>query len=336
MAIATTVNGELRATGQLGEQASQLTNQLGGLIGGNIGRQVGKLAGKSFDQKLDITGNVTVTAKPALLPNWRIEPNLAANVALADRSMNISGVRLNVTQEVKPLLDRTVNEQMAKLQAQLRNDPTLEQTARREWAKMCRSISLGPAGPNMPALWLEVKPTAGGRGAAQDRPELADPYGRRAGRDAHHAERNQAELSVPGATADRAADGSGQGRDRGADRPALHRAQPHPRSAAQGQDFPGRPHAPVQATVQKATLAASGDRLLISLKVKAKEKKSWFGLGADADVFVWGKPTLDNKQQILRFTDMTLDVDSEAAFGLAGAVANIAIPYCSSRWPTRP
>ena len=48
---------------------------------------------------------------------------------------------------------------MAKLQAQLRNDPTLEQTARREWVKLCRSISLGPAGPNMPALWLEVKPT---------------------------------------------------------------------------------------------------------------------------------------------------------------------------------
>ena len=37
--------------------------------------------------------------------------------------MNISGVKLNVMQEVKPLLDRTVNEQMAKLQAQLRNDP---------------------------------------------------------------------------------------------------------------------------------------------------------------------------------------------------------------------
>ena len=44
-------------------------------------------------------------------------------------------------------------------------------------------------------------------------------------------------------------------------------------------------------------------------------------------MFVWGKPTLDKKQQILRFTDMTLDVDSAAAFGLAGAVANIAIPY---------
>jgi hypothetical protein len=159
MAIATTINGELRATGQIGEQAGQLTSQLGSMIGGSLGRQVGQLAGKPFDQKLAINGNVTVVAKPALQPNWRIEPNLTANVALADRAMNISGIKLNVMQEVKPLLDRTVNEQMAKLQTQLRNDPTLEQTARREWVKLCRSISLGPAGPNMPALWLEVKPT---------------------------------------------------------------------------------------------------------------------------------------------------------------------------------
>jgi hypothetical protein len=37
-----------------------------------------------------------------LTPNWRIEPNLAANVTLADRTVNISGIKLNVLQEVKP------------------------------------------------------------------------------------------------------------------------------------------------------------------------------------------------------------------------------------------
>jgi hypothetical protein len=94
-----------------------------------------------------------------------------------------------------------------------------------------------------------------------------------------------------------------------------------------GKTFPEEANAAVQATVQKATLAASGDRLLISLKVRANEKKSWLGLGADADVFVWGKPVLDSKAQVLRFTDMVLDVESEAAFGLAGTVARAAIPY---------
>ena len=76
--------------------------------------------------------------------------------------------------------------------------------------------------------------------------------------------------------------------------------------------------------------AQSGDRLLISLKVKAKEEKSWFGLGADADVFVWGKPALDSLAMILRLTDLTLDVVCEGVFGLAEAAARAAIPYVQS------
>ena len=80
-------------------------------------------------------------------------------------------------------------------------------------------------------------------------------------------------------------------------------------------------------TIQRATVAASGDRLLISLRVKANEKKSWFGLGAEADVHVWGKPVLDPAQQVLRLTDIELDVESEEAFGLLGAAARAAIPY---------
>ncbi len=327
MVISTTVNGQLRATGQLSQQAGQLTGQLGNLLGGHIGREVNKLATRPFDQKLDINGNVTVTAKPALLPNWRIEPNLAANVALADRAVNIHGVRLNVMQEVKPLLDRTVNEQMAKLQLQLRNDPTLEQTARREWAKMCRSIALGPAGPNMPALWLEVKPTQAiaaqpkidpnwviltlGVNAetrivsSETKPDCPFPAQLRI---VPPMDKGKVAIAVP------------------IDVPftELNRIL---EAQLKGKTFPDDPNAPMHATVQQATLAASGDRLLLSLKVRAVEKKSWFGFGADADVHVWGKPTLDAARQVLRLTDITLDVDSESAFGLAGAAARAAIPY---------
>jgi hypothetical protein len=67
--------------------------------------------------------------------------------------------------------------------------------------------------------------------------------------------------------------------------------------------------------------------LLISLRVKAREKKSWFGLGADAMVHVWGKPVLDRENQVLRLTNIELDVNSEAAFGLLGAAARAAVPY---------
>src|SRR5207249_10769438 len=77
----------------------------------------------------------------------------------------------------------------------------------------------------------------------------------------------------------------------------------------------------------RARVAASGDRLLISLLVNAKEKKSFFGFGAEANVHIWGKPVLDQAQQILRLTNIELAVESEAAFGLLGAAARAAMPH---------
>src|SRR6202040_4076357 len=72
---------------------------------------------------------------------------------------------------------------------------------------------------------------------------------------------------------------------------------------------------------------ASGARLLISLRVHAKEKKSFFGFGGEADVHIWGKPVLDETQQTLRLTNIELAVESEAAFGLLGAAARAAMPH---------
>jgi hypothetical protein len=94
-----------------------------------------------------------------------------------------------------------------------------------------------------------------------------------------------------------------------------------------GHRYPDDKSAPVDVEVRSASLAAAGDRLLISLRVKVRERKSWFGFGAEATVHIWGKPALDPKTQILRLTDLTLAVESEAAFGLLGAAAQAAVPY---------
>src|SRR5262249_2283412 len=93
-----------------------------------------------------------------------------------------------------------------------------------------------------------------------------------------------------------------------------------------GRTFPEDGSGSVEVTIRSATLAASGDRLLMRLDVKAREK-SWFSLGGTATVYVWGRPLLDAKQEILRLTDIALDVESEEAFGLLGAAARSAIPY---------
>ncbi len=79
--------------------------------------------------------------------------------------------------------------------------------------------------------------------------------------------------------------------------------------------------------MKRASLAASGNRLLISLLVYAKERKSLLGFGAEAYVHIWGVPVLDQAQQTLRLTNIELAVESESAFGLLGAAARAAMPH---------
>jgi hypothetical protein len=91
--------------------------------------------------------------------------------------------------------------------------------------------------------------------------------------------------------------------------------------------FPDDGSGAVAVTVKAASVNAAGDRLLISLLVSAKEKKSWFGFGGEATIHIWGRPVLDQKNQVLRLADLELAVESDAAFGLLGAAARAAVPY---------
>jgi hypothetical protein len=313
LAVATALTGTLRATGQLSSQASNLTGAIGNLLGGSLGQSVQNLGEKPFDQRTDFRGNVTVTSRPALLPGWRVDPNLAAQVALAN--------------EVKPLLDRNVNEQVAALQARVRDDPFVELAARREWAKMCRSISLGASAAGMPNLWLEMRPTR----AFAAQPRISE----------------QAVTLTVGVQADTRIVPS----ETKPDCPFPEQLELVPQmdqgkvniavpidipftevnrlleAQLKGKSFPEDAAGAFSATVRGVTVAASGDRLLISLRVKANENKSWLGVGAEATIHVWGRPVLDGERQMLRLADIALDVESQAAFGLLGAAARAAVPY---------
>jgi Domain of unknown function (DUF4403) len=330
LAVTTTLNGTLRLTGQVGGQVSSLGGRIAGFAGNDIGQAVQNLAGKAFDQKAELRGNIAVLARPVLTSAWRFDPNLTSQVAVADASLPISGSMLNVGKQIKPLVDRAVAEQVAALQTKLRNDPAMERVARREWAKMCRSVSLKKAAPDMPDLWLEMRPV---RAFAAQPSVDAQAINLVLGVEAETRVIPQettpncpfpAQLEVVPAI------------DRG--RIAIGLAIDVPFSdinrlleaQIKGRTFPDDGSAPVTATIDSASLKGAGDRLLIGLKVRARETKSWFGFGAPADVFVWGRPVLDRDNQILRLTDIAVDVDSQAALGLLGAAARAALPYLQS------
>jgi hypothetical protein len=327
LSLSTPLTGTLNVTGSLAAGAKgAIGDALGGLLGGNVAKQIGSVNIKALNANAEIRGNVTMTARPQLSPNWRIDPGLTAQVSLGDTAISVAGAKVSVPAQVKPVIDRAVNEQISAVQARIRNDPALEQNARREWSKICRSIPLQSASSSLQGLWLEMRPTRAV--AAQPRVDasaLTLTLGIEAETRITSSE-TKPDCPFP-ASLTIVPPGPGQ----------LDIAVPidmpfvelNKIVAAQfaGKTFPEDGSGSVDVTVKSANVAASGDRLLISLLVNAKEKKSFIGFGGEATVHIWGRPVLDQAQQTLRLTDVELAVESEAAFGLLGTAARAAMPY---------
>ena len=329
LSLATPLTGTLNATGSLSAKATgAVGDALGSLLGGNVAKQIGSVNIKSLNANAEIKGNVTITARPKLAAAWRIEPNLTAQVTLGDTNLSVAGARVNVPAQVKPLIDKAVNDQLTAVQAKISNDPAFENSARLQWAKACRSIPLQGTGTpaSLPALWLELRPTRAI--AAQPRIDVSAmtlTLGIEAETRITPAQTKPdcpfpATIVIVPPTPGRVSIGVP------IDVPFTDINKIVEAQFA-GRTFPEDGSGSVDVTVKRAVVAASGDRLLISLLINAKEKKSFFGFGGEANVHIWGKPVLDQAQQTLRLTNVELAVESEAAFGLLGAAVRAAVPH---------
>ncbi len=327
LTLATPLTGTLNITGSLSSKVTGAVGDvLGGLLGGNAAKQIGSINIKNVGASAEIKGNVAMTARPQLAANWRVEPNLAAQVNLSDSSLSVAGARVSVPAQMKPVIDKAVNDQLAATQARLGNDPAFENNARAQWSKLCRSIPLQGAASSLPPLWLEMRPTKAV--AAQPRID-ASAVTLTLGLEAETritSAQTQPQCPFP---ATLVIQPPAPGRVAIAvpiDLPFTELSKLLEAQFA-GKTFPEDGAGSVDVTVKRAAIAASGDRLLISLLINAKEKKSFFGFGGEADIHIWGRPALDQAQQVLRLTDIELAVESEAAFGLLGTAARAAMPY---------
>ncbi|MBS0528603.1 MAG: DUF4403 family protein [Proteobacteria bacterium] len=326
LSLSTPLTGTLKVTGSLSANVqTQLGNALGSLLGGNVAKQIGRVNIKKINADAEIKGYVAMTARPALTANWRIEPNLTAQVNLGDTGLSVAGARVNVPAEVKPVIDKAVNDQLAGLQQRIRNDPALEQNARLQWAKMCRSIPLQGVAA-LQKLFLELKPVRAV--AAQPRIDAANATLTLGVEAETRVTTTQTTPDCPFPAALTIVPAAPAKLNIGVpvDMPFTEINKIVEAQLA-GKTFPEDGTGSVDVTVKRVSVAASGGRLLFSLLIHAKEKKSFFGFGGDATVYIWGKPVLDPAQQILRLTDIQLAVESEAAFGLLGTAARAAVPY---------
>ncbi|HEY2210895.1 MAG TPA: DUF4403 family protein [Bradyrhizobium sp.] len=329
LSLATPLTGTLNVTGSLSSKATgAVGDALSGLLGGNVAKQIGSVNIKALNASAEIKGNVMITARPKLAAAWRIEPNLAAQVTLGDTSLSVAGARVNVPAQVKPMIDKTVADQLTAMQARIHNDPAFEQSARLQWTKACRSIPLQgtAAASSLPPLWLELRPTRAI--AAQPRVD-ASAVTLTLGIEAETritSVQTKPDCPFPATISIVPPTPGGVSVGVPIDMPFTEINKIIEAQFA-GRTFPEDGSGSVDVTVKRATVAASGDRLLISLLVNAKEKKSFFGFGGEANVHIWGKPVLDQAQQTLRLSNIELAVESEAAFGLLGAAARAAMPH---------
>lgn len=328
LTISTPLNGKLNVTGSLSSKATgALGDALGSVLGGDAAKRIGAVNIKNLNASAEIKGNVVVTSRPKLAANWHLEPNLGAQVNLGDTNVNVAGAKVNVPAQVKPLIDKNVGEQINIVSERIRNDPSLRENAKLQWAKACRSIPLQGSGSSaaLPPLWLEMKPTRAI--AAQPRVDAQNVTLLLGLELETRVTSTQSKPDCPFPDKISIVPPTGTGVNIGVpiDVPFT---EINKLIAAQmvGKTYPEDGSGPVDVTVKSVNVIPSGDRLLISLLVRAKEKKSWLGLGAEATVHIWGRPMLDQAQQTLRLADIQLAVESEAAFGLLGAAARAVVP----------
>jgi hypothetical protein len=329
LSLAMPLTGKLNVTGSLSSKATGAVGDvLSGLVGGNAAKQIGSINIKALNASAEIKGNVTFTSRPKFSQAWHLEPNLAAQVSLGDTSLIVAGARVNVPAQVKPVIEKNVAEQVAAAETRIRNDRTFEQSARAQWARACRSIPLQGTGAasSLPPLWLELRPT--GAIAAQphvDASTVTATIGIEAETRITSVE-TKPECPFPGRLVIVPPTPGGVHIGVPIDVPFTDISKIVAAQLA-GRTFPEDGSGPVDVTVKGASVAAAGDRLLISLLVHAKEKKSFFGFGGEAMVHIWGKPELDQAKQTLRLANIELAVESEAAFGLLGAAARAVMPH---------
>lgn len=322
LTLSTTLTGTLHITDQAKSRRTEATAS----AGTDLQRWVQSLIADALEQRGDVRAIARLTAQPALLPSWRVDPKLRGQISIPEGGLRIAGIAIEVTDEVKAAIDTAVSEELKRMQSRLRAHPLMEQIARREWAKMCGAISLAGVAAGNPNLHLEVRPvrllasqpvidatsirlTVGAQTqmrviAAPNTPDCAFPPNLEIVEPVQEGRFFiAAPIELPFAEINRLLNQQLGNRT-------------VPEQAAAG-----------QITVHRVRVLPSGDRFLIALRVTAREQASWLGLGATATVYLSARPELDRAQQVLRLNDMSIDVQSRAGFGLFGAAARAALPY---------
>jgi len=278
----------------------------------------------------EIKGNVTITARPKIAANWhRAEFGGAGH--LGDTSLSVAGARVNVPAQVKPVIDKTVADQITALQARFR---TIHLRAQRA-AAMDKTLPLDSAadrkhhGVAAVAVAGDEAHRRTGGATAVDASAVLLTVGIEAETRITPA---QTKPDWPVSHRHRAGGGQPGHVIIAVRSTCLYEIQDRPgaicrKSLSGGRFGLGRRHR------ERASVAPSGDRLLISCSSTPGEEKLP-RLGGEANVLS-GAARARPGSATVRLANIELAIESEAAFRTIGAAARAPCRTCKRRSPRR-
>ena len=306
--IAADLSGTVRVTGQLPAQLNSLIAAVTGEQG-QQGRKDAAKDGRPIDLHADLKGRIAVTSRPKITTGWRLEANLVGKTDLAEANLLVAGMKFNAAREIKFLVDGAMSDQMLALAARVRDDLSIENAARREWTKLCRRFPLEFDGGRRPAALAGSRPiralasqpridagnvtiTLGVQAETRIVPQQTSPTCPFPAKLELVPPMDQGKIAI-GVPIDVPF----------AELSTLIDAQ------LSNKTFPEDGSGAAQITVLRSVAAAAGDRVIVSMLVKAKKRTSWFGFGSEATIHISGKPALDDNQQSLRLDDIALTIE---------------------------
>ena len=326
--IAADLNGTLRVTGQFPAQLNSLIAAVTGDNGkqGRTGKDAGK-DGRPVDLRADLKGRVAVTSRPKITTGWRLEANLTGKTDLAEANLQVAGVEAQ----------RRARDPVSGRPRDVRPDAGAGRTgAGGSVHRECRAPRMDQDLPFDPARsrrqpacrrsgWRHAQPALSRRSRVSTAGNVTITLGLQADT---RIVPQQTKPDCPFPAKLELVPPLDQGKIAIGVPIDVPFAELNKLIETQLTDktFPEDGSGAAQITVLRAVAAAAGDRVIVSMLVKAQERKSWFGLGSEATIHISGKPALDQDRQTLRLDDIALAIESDAAFGLLGAAAKTAVP----------
>jgi len=111
-----------------------------------------------FSQSAQLQGNITISSKPTLAENWRLNPNASATLLITNANLQIADTfRFNASSFANRQVQPEVETLVAQLNSDIAADPFLENAIRKIHKVLCQTYVFDVEGES---AWLKNKPVS--------------------------------------------------------------------------------------------------------------------------------------------------------------------------------